>query len=103
MDSCVLTTDTLKSYFVKFGPVSNAYVSMDRLTGKSKGFGFVVFEDEKPVSGVLEQGHELEGRTVRKQEFSLTRTTHSRCIQVSVARAVGRNHTDSATGEHGLF
>lgn len=36
-------TDTLKSYFDQFGEILEAVVIIDRTTGKSKGYGFVIF------------------------------------------------------------
>ena len=36
----------LEEIFEKFGTVTSARVAIDRETGKSKGFGFVDFENE---------------------------------------------------------
>ena len=38
----------------------------NRATGKSRGFGFVVFEDEKIAAIVAKQVHTLDGRSVSK-------------------------------------
>jgi RNA recognition motif-containing protein len=35
-----------KSYFEKFGTVTDAVVMMDRATQRSRGFGFVTFDTE---------------------------------------------------------
>lgn len=35
-----------KTYFEKFGTVTDAVVMMDRATQRSRGFGFVTFADE---------------------------------------------------------
>ena len=35
------TDDTLRAYFLQFGDIEEAVVIHDRMTGKSKGYGFV--------------------------------------------------------------
>ena len=57
----------LKSAFEEFGPISNARVITDRDTGRSRGFGFVTFnqdEDAKEAVSKLD-GSTLDGRQVR--------------------------------------
>ena len=39
----------LKAFFQKFGAVQKAYVVKDYKTGKSRGFGFVLFEDPASI------------------------------------------------------
>ena len=39
----------LRQYFSKYGHIENASVMTDRETGKSRGFGFVIFEDYDAV------------------------------------------------------
>eukprot|EP00128_Syssomonas_multiformis_P015378 Colp12_sorted_trinity150504_noHs@17163 len=57
--------DGLKSYFSRFGAVVDSAVVMDRDTGRSRGFGFVTFEDSQVAQKVLsEQDLEIEGRKV---------------------------------------
>lgn len=36
-------TETMKHYFEQFGDILEAVVITDRATGKSKGYGFVIF------------------------------------------------------------
>ncbi|KAJ4726747.1 putative RNA-binding family protein [Melia azedarach] len=38
-------TDTMKNYFAQFGEILEAVIITDRITGKSKGYGFVTFKD----------------------------------------------------------
>lgn len=60
------TDDTLKAFFEQIGPVSSARVITDRDSGRSKGFGFVEFEDESLNQKAVDQlnGHELDGRAI---------------------------------------
>ncbi|KAI9461994.1 hypothetical protein BJY52DRAFT_170214 [Lactarius psammicola] len=39
------TADSMRAFFSKYGKVVDATVMVDRETGRSKGFGFVTFED----------------------------------------------------------
>jgi RNA recognition motif-containing protein len=62
------TTDaSLRSAFESYGPVSDAVVVSDRETGRSRGFGFVTFENESDGNHALEamSGAMLDGRTIR--------------------------------------
>lgn len=60
-----ITGDDLRQVFSQFGPVVSTVVQLDRATNRSRGFGFVVFTDEKSVenclssSGVSLGGHKL--------------------------------------------
>lgn len=58
--------DGLKAHFEQIGPVSSARVITDRETGRSKGFGFVEFENDSDNQKAVDQlnGKELDGRTI---------------------------------------
>jgi len=59
----------LQEALSEFGPVREAKVITDRDTGRSKGFGFVTFEDEAGAKSAVAAGTiELDGRTVRIDE-----------------------------------
>lgn len=60
------TDDTLNAFFATIGPVTSARVITDRDSGRSKGFGFVEFEDEENNQKAVDQldGKELDGRTI---------------------------------------
>jgi RNA recognition motif-containing protein len=60
------TDDTLKAHFETIGEVASARVITDRDSGRSKGFGFVEFTDEKNNQKAVDQldGKELDGRAI---------------------------------------
>lgn len=60
------TDDSLKAFFEQVGPVSSARVMTDRETGRSRGFGFVTFENEDDNQKAVDQlnGQELDGRAI---------------------------------------
>jgi cold-inducible RNA-binding protein len=60
------TDDTLKAFFETVGPVSSARVITERDSGRSKGFGFVEFENEDDNQKAVDQlnGKELDGRAI---------------------------------------
>ncbi len=64
------TSPDLERLFAPYGAVSSAQVIEDRLTGKSKGFGFVEMstndDGQKAIAGL--NGKQFEGRTLTVNE-----------------------------------
>lgn len=60
------TDDGLKAHFEQIGPVASARVITDRESGRSKGFGFVEFENEADNQKAVDElnGKELDGRSI---------------------------------------
>ncbi|HSN57070.1 MAG TPA: hypothetical protein VLT32_20535 [Candidatus Sulfomarinibacteraceae bacterium] len=59
--------DALHRAFSPHGEISEAVVVSDRDTGRSRGFGFVTFEDDDAADKAVAalNGTELDGRTIR--------------------------------------
>lgn len=61
--------DGLRDAFSKAGTVSEVVVMADRMTGKSRGFGFVTMEDADAAKAIeMWDGKDLDGRKVRVNE-----------------------------------
>jgi len=56
----------LNDLFASFGTVASAKVIIDRDTNRSKGFGFVEFDDDQAAKAAIDElnGKELEGRAI---------------------------------------
>ncbi|XP_051133243.1 heterogeneous nuclear ribonucleoprotein 1-like [Andrographis paniculata] len=82
--------EKLKEYFNGYGEVVQAVVMRDKITGKPRGFGFVVFADPNVVDRVLQDTHVIDGRTVEaKRALSREEQQVSRVGNSGGARNVG--------------
>jgi len=55
-----LTNETLKEIFVPYGEVTSARIVIDKVTGRSKGFGFVEMPDQEEALKAIAALHETE-------------------------------------------
>ena len=64
------TGDALKELFAQAGTVESATVITDRMSGRSKGFGFVEMSSEEEAQKAIEtfNGKELDGRSLTVNE-----------------------------------
>ena len=64
------TDETLQAHFAIVGTVASAKVVTDRDTGRSRGFGFVEFDDDKEADAAIEKlnDSELDGRNITVNE-----------------------------------
>ncbi len=62
-----VTSEQLKEFFAEFGEVVEAIVIFDKMSGRSKGFGFVTFATDEEAKKALEasDGKEMSGRNLR--------------------------------------
>lgn len=61
---------SLEAMFASFGEVNSAQVITDRDTGRSKGFGFVEFDDSKAANSAIAEmnGKDCDGRALTVNE-----------------------------------
>lgn len=62
--------DDLQSAFGQYGEVSEARVITDRMTNRSRGFGFVEMPDRNAAQSAIDalNGREFQGRTLTVNE-----------------------------------
>ena len=60
----------LREVFEQFGSVTEAVVIHDRATGRSRGFGFVTYENDADADSAIEQmnGADFDGRSLNVNE-----------------------------------
>ncbi len=60
------TDEGLRAFFETVGTVETATIIKDRMTGRSKGFGFVEMSNDDEAMKAIEQlnGKELDGRAI---------------------------------------
>lgn len=65
-----VTTEQLQELFATVGSVEEAVVITDRMSGRSKGFGFVTMSSDEEAAQAIEQlnGKELDGREINVSE-----------------------------------
>jgi len=61
-----LTKKDLLNYFSQFGKIEKGIIMNDKLTGKSKGFGFIIFNEKETIDKIMEKGncHFLNGKLI---------------------------------------
>jgi RNA recognition motif-containing protein len=62
------TSEDLQALFADHGTVSRAQVTMDRETGRSRGFGFVEMSDGAEAAIKALNGAQFQGRTLTVNE-----------------------------------
>lgn len=55
-----LSIDELKSFFSKYGKVVEHEIIRDHVTKRSRGFGFIVFDNEQVVDSLLADGNMID-------------------------------------------
>ena len=81
----------LREAFEQFGEVVEATIVVDRDTGRSRGFGFVVFADDGDALKAVEalNGTELDGRSIRVDEARERSRDDRGGVAAGTAAAVG--------------
>ena len=89
------TEDALRQAFAQAGTVESAAVIMDKMTGRSKGFGFVEMTSDEEAQAAIDMwnGKELDGRTVTVNE--------ARPLQARPPRRAGGRDFGSNRGGRG--
>jgi len=84
------TEEDLQKFYEKFGVVENCYISRDKQTKKSKGYGFVTFIKATSVDEAMSQRpHEVDERKLEPhraapKEYSVKPESHHTCNEIFV-------------------
>lgn len=64
------TDDTMKAHFEAIAPVLSSRVVTDRESGRSRGFGFVEYENDEDAKKAIDQlnNSDLDGRQITVNE-----------------------------------
>jgi RNA recognition motif-containing protein len=62
--------EELRELFARFGTPSSARVVTDKMTGRSRGFGFVEFDDDEQAKAAINElnGRDFNGRALTVNE-----------------------------------
>jgi RNA recognition motif-containing protein len=65
-----MTEEDLREAFEEFGRVNKATIVTDKVSGQSKGFGFVEMPDKSEAESAIQQldGSSLKGRSIKVNE-----------------------------------
>nr|XP_040248274.1 heterogeneous nuclear ribonucleoproteins A2/B1 isoform X2 [Aegilops tauschii subsp. strangulata] len=58
------TEESFSKHFGKYGAITDSVIMKDKHTKMPRGFGFVTFSDPSVIDKVLEDEHNIDGRTV---------------------------------------
>lgn len=91
------TEDSLKEMFAPAGTVESAIVIIDKMSGRSKGFGFVEMSTEEEAQKAIElmNGKEVEGRTLTVAEARPMEDRPRRSFNRGNGRSFGRRDRDN--------
>jgi squid-like protein len=88
------TEADIKEYFATFGEVASVNLKMDPVTGRSRGFAFIVFETEDMLTGILAQEHAIKGKKVAVKKAA------SKQGKIYVGKFTDITITDEVIKEH---
>jgi RNA recognition motif-containing protein len=60
--------DDLQKIFEEYGTVSSSKIIVDKYNGRSKGFGFVIMDDDTEANNAIK---ELNGATLGEREITV--------------------------------
>ncbi|XP_047336597.1 heterogeneous nuclear ribonucleoprotein 1-like isoform X2 [Impatiens glandulifera] len=87
--SCDTDKNRLKEYFSSYGEVIESMIMRDRVTGRARGFGFIVFADPAVAERVIMEKHIIDGRTVEAKK-AVPRDDHQQLFIRTNNGTIGR-------------
>ena len=87
-----IPVESLHDYFSQFGEVQECTVMRDSATGRSRGFGFLIFRDPGTVNTVMAKEHFLDGKIVRPTHFEQSPVKQQKLGSLSQGQAKRRKN-----------
>ncbi|XP_057974800.1 uncharacterized protein LOC131162385 isoform X2 [Malania oleifera] len=101
-----VTDEEFHSYFMKYGPLIDAYMPKDPVTKQQRGIGFVTYENSDSVDQLMSETHELKGSTIAVDRatpkgvfkgFRFSRQSFKMPHAPQASNTVAYNNTDCCT------
>ncbi|XP_024391188.1 uncharacterized protein [Physcomitrium patens] len=77
------TEDTVRKHFMTFGEVLSVKIVHDKMSGESRGFGFVTFANQRSASMAISDGDgvQIEGRCIRVNQVRKNKGFYERTFK----------------------
>ncbi|MBA0821470.1 hypothetical protein Goarm_018326, partial [Gossypium armourianum] len=102
-----VTEDEFKNFFSKYGKVVEHEIICDHATKRSRGFGFIVFDNEKVVDNMLANGNmiDMEGTRVEIKKAEPKKSSNPAPGPAYGSESRGRSYNDGygGFGDYGGF
>ncbi|KAD0118116.1 hypothetical protein E3N88_44762 [Mikania micrantha] len=95
-------THVMRTYFEQFGHILEAVIITDKITGKSKGYGFVTYRDPESAKRACEDPNPMiDGRRANCNIASLGRPRHSSQGRNQGPNTIGQGASSSSSSSYG--
>lgn len=86
---------TMLDYFSQFGKIERCEMVFDRKTGRSRGFGFIYYQNLEDAIAAKDRapGLEIEGHRVRV-DYSITKRAHTPTPGIYMGKPTARGRRD---------
>ncbi|XP_059282602.1 heterogeneous nuclear ribonucleoprotein 1-like isoform X1 [Lycium ferocissimum] len=95
-----MTEDEFKEFFSKFAKVTEYEIIRDHVTKRSRGFGFIVFDNEQVVDNLLAEGNRIDmmGTQVEIKKAEPKKPSNPASAPAYGSNSRGRGYGDSYGG-----
>ncbi|OWM81381.1 heterogeneous nuclear ribonucleoprotein 1 [Punica granatum] len=96
----MVTEDELMEFFSKHGKVVEHQIIRDHVTNRSRGFGFIIYDNEEVVDELLSKGNmiDMAGSTVEIKKAEPKKPSHPPPGPAYSSHSRGRSFSDSYAG-----
>lgn len=91
-----VTDEMFRSYFEKYGTITDAYMPKDQGSRAHRGIGFVTYEDPESVDKLMTETHELAGSTIAVDRATPKEETNRSWDKLFPSPSVYSNYMNAA-------